>query len=135
MRLSMAGRSQIANVPGIFEKGVLKASARSEEGETRFTGKSNSFQGSFRVCVRTSRDAPNSIEIAELGLCIRDQLSMNPHTFGRVSGVSGQFKSHRNRLVRVRRGIVIADERHAKLGRHAGKIACQPFLLKPESPF
>src|ERR1700730_9626230 len=135
MRLSMAGRSQIANVPGIFEEGVLKACAHSEEGEPRFTGKSNSFQGSFRVCVRTSRDAPNSIEIAELDLCIGDQLGMNPHTFGRVSGVSGQFKSHWNRLVGVRRGIAVADERHAKLGRHAGKIARLPFLLKPEFPF
>ena len=135
MRFSVAWRSQIANVPAIFEEGVLKASARSEKRELRFTRESDGFQNSFGVCVRTCRDAPNPIEIAELDLCIGDRLGMNPDTFGRTPCFSGQFKGHWNRLVRDDRGIIIADERHAELRRHAGKIACLPLLLKLEFPF
>jgi hypothetical protein len=85
----MVSRSQVANVPGIFEEGVLKATAGSEEGASRFTRKSNGLQGTFHAGVRTIRDTPNPIVIAKLDFRIGDRLSMNPHALDRVSGVSG----------------------------------------------
>jgi hypothetical protein len=49
MRLGTLSITQTANVPGIFNEGVLKAPARSEEGPPRFTSVSIALKAPFML--------------------------------------------------------------------------------------
>lgn len=113
---------QVTNVPRIFDESVLKTAARSKERASRFTGKSDGVQCAFHTRVRACGHAPYAVEIAELQRCIGDRRRMDPHPFDGVSGARGQAKRFGNGLVGDYGRVVIADERHAKVGRHAHRL-------------
>jgi hypothetical protein len=122
MRLSMTGISQAANVPGVFNDGVLETPTRSEEGKFRFTGISNSVQRAFHAGIGTCGDAPNPVEASEIGRGVVYGCSVNPDGVDGLFRGGSQSKRLGNGLVCYHRFIVIADKRDAKL-RHLEKYS------------